>query len=136
MPGRGATGAPILTNNPDGFDLPWSLSRPVPRMRAYPIQSFGPGALINTNTTDPIHWNAPSLDAWWKDFNRAAGPSEHDERENCSVLNAIRSSDGVIWRDDNVLVPQPTWGFYVFLIDYDPGIRDSVSHAMENGINV
>lgn len=104
MTGRGANGPPPSrpTNPPD----PTLLTRPVPRKRTFPIRSFGPGAALDASTTDPSRCKARAQEAWWDDFNRAAGPLEYDERENCAVLRAIRGSEAVVWRDDGVLVPQ------------------------------
>jgi hypothetical protein len=115
---------------------PTLIARPVPRKRTFPIRSFGPGATIDAPTTDPSRWTARAQNAWWKEFNRAAGPCECDERENLAVLKTIRQSEAVVWRDDDVLVPQPTWGFYVFLTDYDQVTRDSTQRAMENWVEL
>jgi len=57
-------------------------------------------------------------------------------RENKAVLNTVRGSEAVIWRDDEVLVTQPTWGFYVFLTHYDAVTRDSVPRAMEKWVKL
>ena len=115
---------------------PTLIAHPVPRKRSFPIRSFGPGAAIDAPNPDPRLWTVDLMNAWWEDFFRAAGPCEDDMRENKAVLNTVRGSEAVIWRDDEVLVPQPTWGFYVFLTHYDAVTRDSVPRAMENWVKL
>lgn len=103
MTGRGANRPPTLRpTNPTDQTL---IARPVPRKRQFPVRSFGPGAAIDTSTTDPDRWKARAQNAWWEEFNRTAGPCEYDERENLAVLNAVRDSEPVEWQDDDFLVP-------------------------------
>lgn len=115
---------------------PTLASRPVPRKKAFPIRSFGPGNAIDTSDGDPKRWQRDTRSAWWKNFYRAAVPCEYDEHENLSVLRAIEGSEAVLWRDDDFLVPQPTWGYYVFLTDYDQATMENIPRAMENWVEV
>jgi hypothetical protein len=52
------------------------------------------------------------------------------------VLKAIKGSEAVVWKRDRELVPQPTWGFYVFLTAYDQATRECVLRAMENWVEL
>jgi hypothetical protein len=81
-------------------------------------------------------WEPQARKAWWDDFFRTAGTCEDDERENEAILDTVRHSEAVVWRDNNFLVPQPTWGFYVFLTDYDQVTRDSIPRAMDNWVRL
>lgn len=120
---------PTSTKTPQD---PTLVARPVPHKRAFPIQSFGPGVAIDASNDDPSRWLAHAHEGWWKEFERVAGTCDYDERENYLILNAIRGSEAVVWREDDVLVPQPTWGFYVFLTDYDQATRDSIPRTIDN----
>lgn len=103
MTDRGAP--PLRPTTPTDLTL---VSRQIPCQRSFPIRSFGLGATIDASTIKPDRWEARALNAWWKDFDRASGLCDCDERENCAVLRAIRGSETMIWRDDNVLVSQLT----------------------------
>ena len=112
------------------------ISRPVPHKRTFPARSFGPGVAIDASNPCDGRWTAIARRTWWEDFNRAAGESDYDVHENRAVLKEIEGSEAVGWRDDDVLVPQPTWGFYVFLTDYDQVTKENVSQAMENWVEL
>jgi hypothetical protein len=53
-----------------------------------------------------------------------------------AVLKAIDGSEAVLWRDDGVLVLQPTWGFHVFLTAYDEATKENISRAMRNWVKL
>jgi hypothetical protein len=117
---------------------PTLVTHPVPRKKAFPIRSFGPGVAIDPSTIDPT---VPARNEWWDNFYRAAGSVEtHDENyvqeENYALLKEIRYNEAVGRREDEVIFPQPTWGFYVFLTDYDQATKDSAPLAMENWVRL
>ena len=116
---------------------PTLASRPVPRKKAFPVRSFGPGTTIDTSPAAFNNWNAYELKSYWKDFDRVAAPSLGEDRhENARLLQELRHSEACSWRDDETFTPQPTWGYYVFLTDYDQVTKDSLSRAMENWVEV
>lgn len=51
-------------------------------------------------------------------------------------MDKIRDKEAVGWRKDNIIFPQPTWGFYVFLVDYDLATKGSAPLAMENWVRL
>jgi hypothetical protein len=63
---------------------------------------------MRASTTDPDRWAVTAREAWGDGFGRATGTCEHDEHEECAVLEAVRGSGAVVWRDDDFSVPQPT----------------------------
>ena len=86
---------------------PTLTTHPVPRKRTFPILSFGPGAAIDTSTMDDSCWTVDAMAEWWDNFDRAAGGG-YDGLENRDVLDEIRGSEAISWREDQVVVPQPT----------------------------
>jgi hypothetical protein len=115
---------------------PTLVTHPVPRKKAFPISSFGPGVAIDSSTIDPT---VSARKEWWDNFYRAAGPIEpenHVQEENYAVLDKIRDKEAVGWRKDDIIFPHPTWGFYVFLVDYDLATKDSAPLAMENWVRL
>lgn len=129
MTGRGAAGAPPL--RPTTPTDPTLASRRVPRKRAFPIQAFGPGAAMDTSNIG----NRQEREAFWDELHRAA-KGQVDEVENESLLREISQWEKVTFRDDEVLIPQPTWGYYVFLTAYDETTKGSIARAMENWVKV
>jgi hypothetical protein len=134
MTGRGQRGLPPL--RPTTPTDPTLVSRPVPRKRAFPIRWYGPGAAIDTNTTDYSDRNARK--AFWEELDRAAG-AESGKRTRFltdveHLLRIIKKREAATYREDRPLAPQPTWGFYVFLLDYDQETRENVPRAMENWV--
>jgi hypothetical protein len=137
MTGRGKAGLPPL--RPTTRTDPTSISRPVPRKRAFPIRSFGPGALIeDTSITDFSDWDARR--AFWEELDRAAKAESGSDSGLSSdvpqLLSTIRHNERATYREDGACTPEPTWGFYVCLTDYDPATRDSIPRAMENWVKV
>jgi hypothetical protein len=134
MIGRGKAG--LLPLRPTTPTDPTLISRPVPRKRAFPIRSFGPGALIDTSITDYSDRNARK--AFWEELDRAAD-AESGKRTSFPtdvqhLLRTIKKREAVTCREDRALTPQPTWGFYVFLTDYDQVTRNNIPRAMENWV--
>ena len=112
-------------------------SRPVPRKKAFPVLSFGPGTTIDTSPAAFNNWNGYELQAYWKEFECVAAPSlGEDLYENARLLQEPRHSEACVWRDDGTFTPQPTWGYYVFLTDYDQVTKDSLPCAVENWVEV
>jgi hypothetical protein len=111
--------------------------RPVPRKKAFPVRSFGPGTAIDASPAAFNNWNAYELKAYWKEFERVAASSLGDDlHESARLLEDLRFSEACSWRDDETFTPQPTWGYYVFLTDYDQVTKDSLPRAMENWVEV
>ena len=116
---------------------PTLASRPVPRKRVFPIRSFGPGTSIDTSPAAFNNWNGHELRAYWKEFDRVAAPSlGGDPYENARLLKELRHSEACSWREDETFTPQPTWGYYVFLTDYDQVTKDNLPRAMDNWVEV
>lgn len=67
---------------------------------------------------------------------RARSRGGEDGLENRAVLDEIRYSEAISWREDEVVVPQPTWGFYVFLTDHDEATKEIAPRAMENWVQL
>ena len=134
MTGRGRRAPPPRPTTPTD---PTLTSRPVPRKKSFPICSFGPGTAIDTSPAAFNNWNGYELKAYWKEFDRVAAPSLGEDRyENARLLQELRHSEACSWRDDETFTPQPTWGYYVFLTDYDQVTKDSLPRAMENWVEV
>lgn len=72
----------------------------------------------------------------WETFERIAAGAEDDGRENRALLEKIKEWEAVSWREDEVVVPQPTWGFYVFLTDHDEATKELAPRAMENWVQL
>lgn len=70
---------------------------------------------------------------FWEAFDSAAQVSE-DSLENKALLHTVRINEAVTARPDQVIVPQPTWGYYVFLTTCDQTSRDSLPCAMDNWV--
>jgi len=133
MTGRGQAGLPPL--RPTTPTDPTLVSRPVPRKRAFAIHSFGPGAAIDTSLAESHDWDAKR--AFWNGLDRAAAAESENSNWITSdvrhLLDTIRFYDETIYREDGAFTPEPTWGFYVFLTDYQ-ATRDDISRAMENWV--
>jgi hypothetical protein len=135
MTGRGKASLP--PPRPTTPIDPTLTSRPVPRKRAFPIRSFGPGTSIDTSAAAFNNWNGYELQAYWTEFHRVAAVGlGEDMNENARLLQDVRSDEAISYREDETFTPQPTWGYYVFLTDYDQATRDSLSRAMENWVEV
>jgi hypothetical protein len=134
MTGRGKAGLPPL--RPTTPTDPTLTSRPVPRKRAFPIRSFGPGASIDTSLAESHDWDAKR--AFWKGLDRAAAAESKNSNRNTSdvrhLLDTVKFYDETTYREDGAFIPEPTWGFYVFLTDYDQATRDNIPQAMENWV--
>jgi len=115
---------------------PTLVTHPVPRKRKFSIRSFGPGAAMDPSTTDDSYWTIDAMDRRWENFKRTAGGGEDDGLENRAVLDKIQYSESISWREDEVVVPQPTWGFYVFLTDRDEATKELAPRAMENWVRL
>jgi hypothetical protein len=123
MTGRRAP--PSRPTSPEDETL---TSRPVPRKRAFSIRSYGPGAALG-DTGDH-----EARRAYWAELKRAASASEPTKikGENSRLLQNIEGKEAVSWRKDQKIVLQPTWGFYVFLTDYEQSALDALPRAMDN----
>ena len=111
--------------------------RPVPRKKDFPVRSFGPGTAIDASPAAFNNWNGYELKAYWEEFERVAAPSlGEDLYENARLLEDLRHNEACSWREDETFTPQPTWGYYVFLTDYDQITKDSLPRAMENLVEV
>jgi hypothetical protein len=134
MTGRGKKGLPPL--RPTTPIDPTLASRPVPHKRAFPIRSFGPGAAIDTSITNFSDGEANR--AFWKELSRAADAECESSSWSTSdvhhLLDTIAFNETTSRREDVVFTPEPTWGFYVFLTDYDQVTRDNIPRAMENWV--
>jgi hypothetical protein len=133
MTGRGQAGLPPL--RPTTPTDPTLASRPVPRKRAFPIRLFGPGASIDTSLAESHDWDAKT--AFWNDLDRAAAAESGNSWNTSDVrhlLDTVRFYNETIYRKDEAFISEPTWGFYVFLTDYDQATRDNIPRAMENWV--
>jgi hypothetical protein len=110
---------------------PTLATHPVPRKKTFPIRSFGPGVAIDTSTTD-----VDAMTERWETFERMAAGADDDGLENRALLEEIKESEAVSWREDEVVVPQPTWGFYVFMTDHDEATKELAPRAIENWVQL
>lgn len=115
---------------------PTLATHPVPRKKAFPIRSFGPGAAIDISTTDDSYWTIDAMTERWETFERTAAGADDDGLENRAVLEEIKGSEAVSWPEDGVVVPQQTWGFYVFLTDHDEATKELAPRVMEKWVQL
>lgn len=107
---------------------PSLATRPVPRIRHFPIRSFGAGAAPDIDST------ARSL----KELDAEAHPTPCSG-DYCQLFDEIRNLlieverwEAVIFRNDvDTPYRNPTWGFYVFVTAYLDRVRESLPKAID-----
>ena len=108
MTGCGQAGLPPL--RPTTPADPTLTSQPVPRKRSFPIRSFGPGAAIDTGTTEYSDWKA--MVAFWEELDRAADAESENSSSSWSdarhLLDAIKRTETTVYREDGAFTPEPT----------------------------
>jgi hypothetical protein len=130
MTGRGIRGNPPL--RPPSPTDPTLESRPVPRKRRFPIRSFGPGTAADIQQTClPL-----------KEIDRAFDessipPNDLDAGAHRVLLQRATKWEKTSFREDGrPAESDPTWGYYLFLTDYQTQAVDKVPRAVENLVRV
>lgn len=108
---------------------PSLTANPVPQIRHFPVQSYGPG------TSADILSTVRSI----SDLDAEANPSPYrnpldyhrDHDEVRKLIAEIASHETVIWHEDQSLDRNPTWGFYVFVTSYSSRARELLPAAIE-----
>jgi hypothetical protein len=128
MTARGPPARPTIPEDPN------LEPRSVSHKRSFPVRSFRPGAAFESfvDLLDEM-----ARQAYLEELGRAARPSEgtgieRDAHENGSLLHAIENDEAVERGDDDMVVLQPTWVYYIFLIDYKKSTMEALASALAN----
>lgn len=116
---------------------PTLTTRPVPRTRTFTLQSYGPGAAPNIRNLvrNPEHVRAESDPATY--LNPMDAQYSHILQDGIyQLLKEVADYETVFDWNDEILGVDPTWGFYAFVVDYDPDTLGKIPAAMHNLIEV
>lgn len=121
----GRRNAPPRPTTPED---PTLQSRPPPRKCQFPLRSFGPAAAADIRTT--------SIEALDHQAGPSTGSRTYEIQDSRDLLETITQWEDCSWREDGLVEPDPTWGYYVILTDYSQAARNNVDRAMENLLSV
>lgn len=116
---------------------PKLTTRPVPRTRTYTPQSYGPGAASNIRNLvcDPEQVRAESDPTTY--LNPLDAQYSHILQDGIyRLLKEVADYETIFDGNDEILGVDPTWGFYAFVVDYDPDTLGKIPTAMHNLIEV
>lgn len=116
---------------------PTLTTRPVPRTPTFTPQSYGPGAAPNIRNLvrNPEHVRVESDPATY--LNPTDAQYSHILQDGIyRLLKEVADYETVFYGNDEILGVDPTWGFYAFVVDYDPDTLGKIPAAMHNLIEV
>lgn len=106
-------------------------TRALPRKHRFPLRSFGPGEASNMQQTVTSLWKLEDAAA-----DDPASQTMFADGARGLLASVFRWEQTNHWRDGRPVELDPTWGYYLFLTDYDRVTEDNVKRAVKNLLEV